>query len=132
MTNKNNKLNIVVGIILILVTIINTPSLIKRFDIYKNGFFIKALITNKETGGAKNKSYWIDFEYNGKEFTRQIGIATFNEYNIGERIELKTNKKQEYFLLKTENPIVRLIFTLIPGIIGLILILFFIIKYRKL
>jgi hypothetical protein len=117
---KNNELLFVLGIIMIL-PIFSLKGIIDRFEIFNKGEYVSAVITDK-TGSLR--SHWIDFKYQDKFYYRQVGSAYYNEFEIGDTIRLKKYGDIKYFLFETERPMARLILTLIPFFVGILLLVF--------
>ena len=117
-----------IGIIFCVLFFYTTFGIIERFNIYEKGEIVKVIVTDKNEGGGLLGSYWINFKYRGKDFSRQLGVAYYNEIKVGQELELKHIKGSKYFMFVTENPKVRLILNSFLLLIGLFFLLF---KFKK-
>jgi hypothetical protein len=118
----------IIGIVFCFIFIYETTGVIERYKIYNKGEFVKVTIFDKNRGGGTLKSYWIDFKYKGKEYSRQIGIASYNKINVNDVIELKHIDGSKFFLLPTENPSVRLLLNSSLLFIGIFFLFY---KFKK-
>ncbi len=101
------KYNKVIGVFFFILFVYQTIGVYERFKIYEYGKFVEVKIINKQIGGGSLSSHWIDFLYAGKEYSKNVGIAYYNEINIGDKMKMKYLDGEKYFLMSTENPRVR-------------------------
>jgi len=102
--------------------------IIDRLEIYHKGEFVDVEITGKTPG---HRFYnWIDFQFMGKEFSREVGSTYYDEIMVGDHIKLKTLKPYKFFLLETERPRTRLELTILSFLIGLSMLIYLWLKHE--
>jgi len=110
---------IISGLIFIAGSFFLLPHQLKNIDTYKYGYDVEVKVQFVPNCITTKAHYNIQFEFEGKIYSKQIGVLSCKELNVGDLLRLKTNRDHSVFLYQYENPYHDLQALIILAIMGL-------------
>jgi hypothetical protein len=114
------KLNIVIGIVIVFISLITLNNKFEYLKVKGNGKLVNMKIVEAPgpCSGTKG-SHFIKFEYQGVIFIKRVGAGACGTYNIGESISMVSLTGSELVLFPGESLWIEFVSGVLLSLVGL-------------
>lgn len=93
---------------------------IQEYEVQKYGQLITAMIRHIPLCKGTKVRYFMQFNYEGRQFDKKVGCGFANTHKVGDAIKLKHIDGTDIFLFEDENKKKEFISTALLGLFGIV------------